>query len=109
MKPSDRVSCHEAIGQLLLLPTTLDPSPLPQIPETPAARREWWCLFLEAFVILSAAVVTCLPIERLAKGRYILAHFFSIASVIIMTALSANLNTYVWCAPTCMHASCIYA
>lgn len=57
---------------------------------------EWWCLFMEVFVILSAAVVTCLPIERLAKGRYVLAHFFSIASVIIMTALSANINTYVW-------------
>lgn len=61
-------------------------------------RREWWCLFLELFVILAAAITTLMPIQRLARGRHVLAHFFTIATVIIMTALSANLNTYVWCA-----------
>jgi hypothetical protein len=79
----------------------LDPHPgreiKPRLPRRHAPpRRQWWCLFLELFVILTSAVVTLLPAERFAKGRQVLAHFFAIASAIIMTTLHADLNAFVW-------------
>lgn len=53
-------------------------------------------MFFELFVILVSAVITCLPLKRLAVGRNILAHFFSMATLLVMTALNMDIVTYVW-------------
>jgi hypothetical protein len=63
-------------------------------PATPC--RGYWVLFFELFVLLAAAITSCLPPARLDAGRHVLAHFFSIATVLIMTALNVDLNLYVW-------------
>jgi hypothetical protein len=64
-------------------------------PKIQPTCRQWWCLFLQLFVILVAAIVTCLPVQRLAKGRYVLSYCFTIATTIIMVSLNADIAK-VW-------------
>jgi hypothetical protein len=59
------------------------------------ASRSYFVLFFELFVILVTAVVSCLGAPRLDAGRKVLAHFFSIATVLIMTALNIDINLFV--------------
>eukprot|EP00775_Hariotina_reticulata_P003238 gene3238-3515_t len=57
-------------------------------------RWEWWTLFFEFAILVSALVATAWP-ERLVRARFPLATLLSAASVLIMIALNINI-TWVW-------------
>lgn len=57
-------------------------------------KWEWWTLFFEFAVLVSALVVTAMP-SRLPRARYPLANLLSIASVLIMIALNSDIQA-VW-------------
>lgn len=50
-------------------------------------RWEWWTLFFEFAILVSALVATALP-ERLVRARFPLATLLSAASVLIMVGLT---------------------
>jgi hypothetical protein len=52
--------------------------------------REWWTLFFQLAVIISAVVATALP-DRLPRARYPLANMLSIASVLIMVSIKQGM------------------
>lgn len=53
-------------------------------------KWEWWTLFFEFAVLVSALVVTAMP-SRLPRARYPLANLLSIASVLIMVGMPGAL------------------
>jgi len=56
-----------------------------------AFRWEWWTLFFEFAILVSALVATALP-ERIVRARFPLATLLSAASVLIMVSVQATLS-----------------
>jgi hypothetical protein len=57
---------------------------------------QFFVLFFELFVLLVAAAVTCFPVARFAVSRGVVGHYFTIATVLIMTSLNMDIMLYVW-------------
>jgi len=86
-------------GVSLAQPPTSNPNPNTKANiNTNTPITQWWALFFELFVLVAALVMTLLPTPKhLASARPILAHFFTMASVVVMVAANASMQTYVWC------------
>lgn len=60
------------------------------------ARREYFVLFFELVILLAAAATTALSPKRFEAARPVVAHFFTLATGLAMTAVNLDLAVYVW-------------